>query len=187
MDNLPEPYVAADFVPDQLLPESTPFPLPSATSQACSCPMASAIAAATAPPAGAKHSVLLLRRANDYLAATLRARYRVLSFYDSGGAPLPRWPPSSTRRRTSAAGLDHVDLAECARRGVLVAGAGEVFSTDVADHAVGLLIDVLRNVSAADRYVRRGLWPVQGDYPPLGSKPSPVIIIARPGPSSDGS
>jgi hydroxypyruvate reductase 2 len=162
--------------------------------------MASAIAAATAPPSGAKHSVLLLRRANDGLAAALRARYRVLNFYDSD-ATLPAFLAASAAAQpeppraalvvgggairvdaafldaapylrcvvTTAAGLDHVDLTECARRGVLVAGAGEVFSADVADHAVGLLIDVLRKVSAADRYVRRGMWPVQGDYP-LGSK-----------------
>jgi hydroxypyruvate reductase 2 len=45
----------------------------------------------------------------------------------------------------------------------------------VADHAVGLLIDVLRKVSEADRYVRRGLWPVQGDYP-LGSKVCPFFL-----------
>uniref|UniRef100_A0A0A9EE19 D-isomer specific 2-hydroxyacid dehydrogenase NAD-binding domain-containing protein n=1 Tax=Arundo donax TaxID=35708 RepID=A0A0A9EE19_ARUDO len=32
-----------------------------------------------------------------------------------------------------------------------------------------MLIDVLRRVSAAERFVRRGLWSVQGDYP-LGSK-----------------
>ncbi|CAM0908126.1 unnamed protein product [Alopecurus aequalis] len=163
--------------------------------------MASAIAAAAAPPFGAaKHSVLLLRRANDRLAAALRARYRVLSFYASG-APLPAFLAASATTLpeppraalvvgdgaiqvdaafldaapylrcvvTTAAGLDHIDLAECARRGVLVAGAGEVFSTDVADHAVGILIDVLRRASAADRYVRRGMWPVHGDYP-LGSK-----------------
>ncbi|XP_047065507.1 glyoxylate/hydroxypyruvate reductase HPR3-like [Lolium rigidum] len=162
--------------------------------------MASGVTAATAPPSGAKHSVLLLRRANDYLATALRARYRVLSFYDSG-APLPAFLAASAAAEpeppraalvvgggairvdtafldaapylrcvvTTSAGLDHIDLAECARRSVLVAGAGEVFSTDVADHAVGLLIDVLRKVSEADRYVRRGLWPVQGDYP-LGSK-----------------
>jgi hydroxypyruvate reductase 2 len=61
--------------------------------------------------------------------------------------------------------VDHVDLAGCARRGVIVAGAGKIFSVDVADHAVGLLIAVLRRVSAADRYVRAGLWPAQGDYP----------------------
>jgi hydroxypyruvate reductase 2 len=136
--------------------------------------MASAIAAATAPPSVGKHSVLLLRRANDRLAAALRARYRVLNFYTSG-APLPAFLAASAAAQpeppraalvvgggairvdaafldaapylrcvvTTAAGLDHVDLAECARRGVLVAGAGEVFSADVADHAVGLLIDVL--------------------------------------------
>lgn len=44
-----------------------------------------------------------------------------------------------------------------------------MFSDDVADMAVGLLIDVLRKVSAADRYVRKGLWAAKGDYP-LGSK-----------------
>ncbi|CAL5018652.1 unnamed protein product [Urochloa decumbens] len=66
---------------------------------------------------------------------------------------------------TTGAGVDHVDLAGCARRGVAVAGAGKIFSADVADHAVGLLIAVLRRVAAADRYVRAGLWPAQGDYP----------------------
>jgi hypothetical protein len=59
-----------------------------------------------------------------------------------------------------------------------VAGAGQTFSTDVADHAIGLLIDVLRRVSAADRYVRRGMWPVQGDYP-LGSKVCQFISLLK--------
>ncbi|CAM0908120.1 unnamed protein product [Alopecurus aequalis] len=69
----------------------------------------------------------------------------------------------------TGSGVDYVDLAECARRGVAVGNSGEVYSTDVADYAVGLLLDVLRQVSAAGRYVRRGSWPVRGDYP-LGSK-----------------
>ncbi|KAG8064150.1 hypothetical protein GUJ93_ZPchr0004g39700 [Zizania palustris] len=67
---------------------------------------------------------------------------------------------------STAAGVDHIDLAECARRGVVVANAGTVYSADVADHAVGMVIDVLRRVSAADRLVRRGL----SHLPPLGSK-----------------
>jgi hydroxypyruvate reductase 2 len=69
---------------------------------------------------------------------------------------------------STAAGVDHIDLAECARRGVAVANSGTVYSADVADHAVGMLVDVIRRVSAAERFVRRGLWPVQGDYA-LGS------------------
>lgn len=62
-------------------------------------------------------------------------------------------------------GLDHVDMSECKRRGVTVANAGNVFSEDVADYAVSLLLDVLRRVSASDRYVRSGSWPLKGDFP----------------------
>ncbi|CAN1165985.1 Glyoxylate/hydroxypyruvate reductase HPR3 [Linum perenne] len=69
----------------------------------------------------------------------------------------------------SSVGVDHVDLAECRRRGVAVTNAGSAFAEDVADYGVALLIDVLRKVSAADRYVRAGSWPVKGEYP-LGSK-----------------
>ncbi|KAJ9550009.1 hypothetical protein OSB04_022552 [Centaurea solstitialis] len=69
----------------------------------------------------------------------------------------------------TSAGVDHIDLAECSRRNIKVTGAGDAFSEDVADYAVALLLDVLRRVSAADRYVRNGLWPVNGEYP-LGNK-----------------
>ncbi|XP_071696300.1 glyoxylate/hydroxypyruvate reductase HPR3-like [Rutidosis leptorrhynchoides] len=69
----------------------------------------------------------------------------------------------------TSAGTDHIDLVECRRRNIRVTSAGDAFSEDGADYAVGLLIDVLRRVSAADNYVRAGLWPVKGDYP-LGNK-----------------
>ncbi|KAI3727558.1 hypothetical protein L6452_16174 [Arctium lappa] len=69
----------------------------------------------------------------------------------------------------TSAGVDHIDLAECRRRNIHVTGAGDAFSEDVADYAIALLLNVLRRVSAADRYVRAGLWPVNGDYP-LGNK-----------------
>jgi lactate dehydrogenase-like 2-hydroxyacid dehydrogenase len=69
----------------------------------------------------------------------------------------------------TSAGVDHIDLDAYAHRGVAVANAGRIYSADVADQAVGMLIDVLMRVSAAEHFVRRGLWPVQGDYP-LGSK-----------------
>ncbi|CAA7039153.1 unnamed protein product [Microthlaspi erraticum] len=71
----------------------------------------------------------------------------------------------------TSVGVDHIDLAECKRRGVAVTNAGDAFSEDVADSAVGLLISVLRRVPAADRYVRSGNWKKFGDYQ-LGSKVS---------------
>nr|BAD93786.1 putative glycerate dehydrogenase [Arabidopsis thaliana] len=70
---------------------------------------------------------------------------------------------------TTSAGVDHVDLVECRRRGISVANAGSSFSEDVADTAVGLLIDVFRRISAANRFVKQRFWPLKGDYP-LGSK-----------------
>ncbi|KAJ3706166.1 hypothetical protein LUZ61_009871 [Rhynchospora tenuis] len=51
------------------------------------------------------------------------------------------------------AGVNHIDLEECRRRGVLVANAGQVYSKDVADHAVGLLIDVLRKIAMSNQYI----------------------------------
>ncbi|XP_021280687.1 glyoxylate/hydroxypyruvate reductase HPR3-like [Herrania umbratica] len=91
----------------------------------------------------------------------------------SGASPITadiiRLLPSLQLVTTSGAGVNHIDLSECRRLGIAVTNAAGVFSDDGADAAVGLLIDVLRKVSAADRYVRNGLWPTKGDYP-LGSK-----------------
>ncbi|CAK7347965.1 unnamed protein product [Dovyalis caffra] len=70
---------------------------------------------------------------------------------------------------TTSVGLNQVDVPECRRRGIKLANAGHIFSDDVADLAVGLLIDVLRKVSASDGYLRKGLWATKWDYP-LGSK-----------------
>ncbi|CAN1157747.1 Glyoxylate/hydroxypyruvate reductase HPR3 [Linum perenne] len=72
---------------------------------------------------------------------------------------------------TTGAGLNHLDLPECRRRGIKIANAGDVFSADGADYAVGLLIDVFRRISAGDRYVKDGFWASTGDCR-LGSRVS---------------
>ncbi|KAL0002618.1 hypothetical protein SO802_016399 [Lithocarpus litseifolius] len=51
-----------------------------------------------------------------------------------------------------SAGLNHIDLDECRSRGIRVTNAGNLNSEDVADVDVGLLIDLLRKISAADRW-----------------------------------
>ncbi|WCJ26117.1 Glyoxylate/hydroxypyruvate reductase HPR3 [Euphorbia peplus] len=63
----------------------------------------------------------------------------------------------------SSAGVDHIDLVECSRRGIVVTNVSSAFCEDVADCAVGMLIDVLRRISAGHRYIRAGFWPVEGD------------------------
>jgi lactate dehydrogenase-like 2-hydroxyacid dehydrogenase len=61
-------------------------------------------------------------------------------------------------------GYDTTDVEAAAERGVLVANTPDVLTDCVADTAIGLTIDTLRGLSAADRFVRRGDWPRAG-YP----------------------
>ncbi|MGP4055694.1 2-hydroxyacid dehydrogenase [Mycobacterium sp. 4D054] len=62
-------------------------------------------------------------------------------------------------------GYDTTDVDAAATRGIGVSNTPEVLTDCVADTAVGLMIDTLRQFSAADRYVRAGRWPVDGMYP----------------------
>lgn len=109
-------------------------------------------------------------RLDQFLKTHAQSVQAILS---SGGAPVTaeiiRLMPALRMVMTTSAGLNHIDMAECRRRGITIANAGNVFSEDVADLAVGLLIDVLRSISASDRHVRQGLWANKGDYP-LGCK-----------------
>ena len=58
-------------------------------------------------------------------------------------------------------GVDAVDLAAAAERAVLVTNTPGANSDAVADHALALLLAVLRGVAHGDRMVRRGDWSVR--------------------------
>ncbi|WP_020628639.1 2-hydroxyacid dehydrogenase [Saccharomonospora halophila] len=62
-------------------------------------------------------------------------------------------------------GYDATDVAEATRRGIVVSNTPDVLTDCVADAAVGLIIDVMRGLSASDRFVRRGEW-ARGAVPP---------------------
>jgi lactate dehydrogenase-like 2-hydroxyacid dehydrogenase len=55
-------------------------------------------------------------------------------------------------------GLDRLDLAAAQQRGIAVGYTPDVLNDCVADLAFGLMLDVARGLSAADRFVRRGDW-----------------------------
>ncbi|GAA0847071.1 2-hydroxyacid dehydrogenase [Cupriavidus pauculus] len=61
-------------------------------------------------------------------------------------------------------GLDKLDLDTARARGIAVGYTPDVLNDCVADTAFALLMDAARQVSAADRYVRRGEW-TKGPYP----------------------
>lgn len=62
-------------------------------------------------------------------------------------------------------GYDNVDLAEATRRGIVVSNTPDVLTDAVADLAVALVLDLLRGISAADRFVRRGAWAAGESFP----------------------
>jgi lactate dehydrogenase-like 2-hydroxyacid dehydrogenase len=61
-------------------------------------------------------------------------------------------------------GYDKVDLGGARARGVRVTTTPDVLTADVADLAVGLVIDLLRGITPGDRHVREGRW-MEGERP----------------------
>lgn len=62
-------------------------------------------------------------------------------------------------------GYDTTDVTAARERRVAVSHTPDVLTDCVADTAVGLAIDVMRQFSAADRFVRSGSWPHERNYP----------------------
>jgi len=61
-------------------------------------------------------------------------------------------------------GYDGIDLKGCAERGILVTNTPDVLTEEVADTALGLLLMTVRELSAAERYLRAGNWSREGNY-----------------------
>lgn len=62
-------------------------------------------------------------------------------------------------------GYDNVDVDEATRRGIVVSNTPDVLTDAVADLSVALVIDVVRGISAAERWLRRGEWAAGGRFP----------------------
>ncbi len=59
---------------------------------------------------------------------------------------------------TMTVGVDHIDLAACAERGVTVTHAPDVLTETTADFGFTLLLAAARQVGEAERYLRAGQW-----------------------------
>ncbi|MBM0237011.1 2-hydroxyacid dehydrogenase [Micromonospora sp. ATA32] len=62
-------------------------------------------------------------------------------------------------------GYDTTNIDSVRSRGLILSNTPDVLTDCVADTAVGALIDVMRGLSVADRYVRSGGWPAKGNFP----------------------
>ncbi len=61
-------------------------------------------------------------------------------------------------------GYDAVDARHAASRGVMVTNTPDVLTEEVADTALGLLINTVRELPRAEAYLRAGSWERDGAY-----------------------
>lgn len=61
-------------------------------------------------------------------------------------------------------GYDAVDARHAAVRGVMVTNTPDVLTDEVADTAVGLLINAVRELPQAEAWLRQGRWASEGAY-----------------------
>jgi len=62
-------------------------------------------------------------------------------------------------------GYDGINLKAAAERGIVVTNTPDVLTEEVADMALGLILMTVRELSAAERYLRAGNWAREGNYP----------------------
>ncbi|GAA3753805.1 2-hydroxyacid dehydrogenase [Terriglobus aquaticus] len=77
----------------------------------------------------------------DAAALTLAPRLRVIALHTSGS--------------------DNVDLEAASARGILVTNVKGVNAEQCAEFAMGLMLDVVRQIRRGDRAIRAGLWAAQ--------------------------
>ncbi|MET0169240.1 MAG: 2-hydroxyacid dehydrogenase [Aliihoeflea sp.] len=61
-------------------------------------------------------------------------------------------------------GYDHVDAKHAATRNVVVTNTPDVLTDEVADTAIGLLINAVRELPKAEQWLRDGRWVGEGPY-----------------------
>jgi lactate dehydrogenase-like 2-hydroxyacid dehydrogenase len=84
---------------------------------------------------------------SEYLGEAFIARFPKLQIISSFGV-----------------GYDHIDAKAAGARGVIVTNTPEVLTEEVADTAIALLLNTVREFPQAERYLRAGKW-LQKAYP----------------------
>lgn len=118
------------------------------------------------PPAGVEREAFLAARGGEFEAL-------VTSAAAGASNALIDVLPSLRVVSSFGVGLDKLDPAHAARRGIAMGYTPDVLNDCVADEAFGLLLSIARRLPQADRYVRAGTWTAQPPQPfPLGRRVS---------------
>lgn len=81
-------------------------------------------------------------------------------------------------------GVDAINLADAQQRRVIVTNTPDVLNEAVADTALALILNTVRQFPQAERYLRAGLWAAKGPYPltvDAGGKTLGILGLGRIG------
>jgi lactate dehydrogenase-like 2-hydroxyacid dehydrogenase len=112
---------------------------------------------------------------------------RIRGFASFTGYPIPAALIAALPKleiiATMSVGTDHIDLAAARARRIAVTNAPDVLTDCVADLGMGLVINLARNLVAADRFLREGKW-LKGMFPlatKLGDATMGIVGLGRIG------
>jgi hydroxypyruvate reductase len=81
-------------------------------------------------------------------------------------------------------GVDQIDLDAAKKRGIIVTNTAGALNECVADHAMALVLNTLRQIPQSGAYLREGLWQTKGSYPlgtSIGGKTLGILGLGRIG------
>lgn len=81
------------------------------------------------------------------------------------GAALIERLPALEMIASFGVGYDGVDVTAAAARGIVVTNTPDVLNDEVADAAIGLLINTVRRLPQAEAWLREGRWVGEGAFP----------------------
>jgi lactate dehydrogenase-like 2-hydroxyacid dehydrogenase len=127
--------------------------------------------------------------APDKLALARKVGPEIRCAFTSGHDPIPT-PildalPNLKLVACFGVGVDGVNVAELAARGIAVTNTPDVLTEEVADFGMALLLSTVRQVVKGDRYVRSGDWVKRGNmemtWSLTGGKTMGIIGLGRIG------
>ncbi|WP_296736356.1 2-hydroxyacid dehydrogenase [Mesorhizobium sp.] len=110
------------------------------------------------------HRVGIERADPSLVTDEMRATVRGIASYAGINAAMIDALPNLEIIASFGVGYDSVDANHAARRGVMVTNTPDVLTEEVADTAIGLLINTVRELYAAEKWLRDGNWVKKGNY-----------------------
>ena len=132
--------------------------------------------------------ILVIAKMGDYVQNQLDARFRAHKLYEAADpdamlaeiGPSIRGVAAGAHRNVDNAlmdqlpnleivtnfgvGYDNVDAKSAGARGIIVTNTPDVLSDEVADTAIGLMTNAVRELPQAEQFLRAGKW-TSGNYP----------------------